>query len=492
MNSAIAQFSKSLLSPSRLAWLGVFAVQFALVGLFLLDWKLPVAATLAGVVAVVALRFPMMAVGALLASRILSTGSMSFLRIGGLNIGVFEPMLGVALAVLIIRAADRRLSVTPAFPWRTPLMVFWAWQVIGLAWSSKPGSGFGDVISIGVVVATTTVLLVFVDDYDKFELTVLAWILGTLLTAVLSMTTSFNDVASAGKTWEIASKGGRETGLGQQPNWFSMNLMFGVALSFALAVVQRRTLYRLGLMGIGLFILLAQLRSGSRGGTYALIIGALVMSVSLPLVRKWILRLGGLSLTAGLLWAFFGDDSTSQALHRIAMNVGNTWGSDIRERNWIVCMKMAQDTWGIGIGAGGYQELVADYDWKIYDSIHRYPHGIFWGVLGHFGLVGVLCFVALIRQVFRMNRELASVTRGTRAEVFTWAFPAVMCGYFAWSFVEFNFDDKPFWEFLGLYTALYLISRRVVAGELSFPPLEGGLGLPWATPAADDAAAEPA
>jgi uncharacterized membrane protein YecN with MAPEG domain len=479
MNSTVFQLRKVMSGPNLLMWTGILVAQLVLVGLFLLDWKLPVAVILAGVVGVMAIQYPMLALGGLLAGRILATGSMSFLRIAGLNIGVFEPMLGLALAVLIIRAVDRQLSLTPEFPWRTPLLLFWGWQVLGLTWSHKPSGGFKEIVAVGVIVATTTVILVFVTDYKKFEMTVLAWILGTLLAAVLSMTTNFTDIASAGKTWEIAAQGGRETGLGQQPNWFSMNLMYGVALSFALAVVQRRTRHRIALLVIGLFILLAQLRSGSRGGTYALIIGTVVMALALPLVRKWVVRVGGLALGAGLLWAFIGDDTTSQALLRIATNVGNTWGSDIRERNWLVCLKMARDTWGIGIGAGGYQELVAEYDWKIYDSIHRYPHGIIWGVIGHYGIVGVICMGALIRQVYRMNRELVSWTQGSRAVVFTWAFPAVMTGYFAWSFVEFNFDDKPFWEFLALYTALYLVAKRVQEGEGELPPLSGGFVLPW-------------
>jgi hypothetical protein len=39
--------------------------------------------------------------------------------------------------------------------------------------------------------------------------------------------------------------------------------------------------------------------------------------------------------------------------------------------------------------------------------------------------------------------------------------PAAMLGYLAWSFVEFTINDKPFWEFLALYTALYLLVKRV-------------------------------
>ena len=40
------------------------------------------------------------------------------------------------------------------------------------------------------------------------------------------------------------------------------------------------------------------------------------------------------------------------------------------------------------------------------------------------------------------------------------AFPASMLGYVAWSFVEFTLAEKPFWEWLALYTALTLALQR--------------------------------
>jgi hypothetical protein len=38
-----------------------------------------------------------------------------------------------------------------------------------------------------------------------------------------------------------------------------------------------------------------------------------------------------------------------------------------------------------------------------------------------------------------------------------------MVGYFAWSFFEFMYDDKPFWEFLGLYTVLWGLAKQIGA-----------------------------
>ena len=54
-----------------------------------------------------------------------------------------------------------------------------------------------------------------------------------------------------------------------------------------------------------------------------------------------------------------------------------------------------------------------------------------------------------------------------------------MLGYAAWSFVEFSLTEKPFWEFLSLYTALYLIVGRLVAEGKSIPPLEARLPKLW-------------
>ena len=60
----------------------------------------------------------------------------------------------------------------------------------------------------------------------------------------------------------------------------------------------------------------------------------------------------------------------------------------------------------------------------------------------------MVCAVWLIVRVAKMARQLVEWTRGTAVEPFAWAMPATIFAYFAWSVVEFNFDDKPFWEFL--------------------------------------------
>ena len=459
-------------TPPWKAVVGVVVAQVVLAGLMVVDWRAPVAVVLGVGLVVLALRRPLVAVGLLIAGRLLSTGSMSFIRIGKVNIGLFEPVLFLALAALAIHAITRKQPLLQKWPWRGPLLVLAGWQVLGLLWCHSLGGGIQELIAVGVIFETATVLLTYVRTYEDFRVVVSAWLGAAVLIGLLALTTDWTGVGEVKDTWEVAAGGGRETGLGQQPNWFAMNLMFIVLTAFGMAAVEERRWLRWLFVAAGFFVFVSQLRSGSRGGIYALAIGSGLVGLAHPIARKWVARFGVL---AGLVflgfWLFGEGGSTTKAVNRILMNLGNTWGEDVREQNWVVCMEMFAETWGRGIGPGGYPELVADYNWRIYDSIHKYPHGIFWGVMAHYGVVGLGLAGWLVVLVFRMSRDLVRWTRGTAVEVFAWTMPATMLGYALWSFVEFNFDDKPFWEFLALFTALYLFVRRRRESDGKLPEL---------------------
>ena len=119
-------------------------------------------------------------------------------------------------------------------------------------------------------------------------------------------------------------------------------------------------------------------------------------------------------------------------------------------------------------------ELLPQYNNYVAQSLYTYPHGIFWEFLAHYGAVGLLLLGWLVVSVIRMSAELVRMAKGTEAEVFAWTMPAAMLGYAAWSFVEFSLTEKPFWEFLSLYTALYLIVKRLTAEGKTIPPFANG------------------
>ena len=119
----------------------VLLLQVALAGLMVFDWRLPIALVCGLAVVLVALRQPLVAVGLLIAGRLISTGSMSFLRIGKVNIGLFEPVLLLALIALAVHAATRKEKLLHDFPWRNPILIFLGWQLVGLLWCTAVGKG---------------------------------------------------------------------------------------------------------------------------------------------------------------------------------------------------------------------------------------------------------------------------------------------------------------------------------------------------------------
>lgn len=447
------------------AWAGgprlfalVVLIELVLLVFFALDPRITVALTLAGAAGLIVVKRPLLGVAALIGARLLSTGATVFLRIGKFGIGPFEPALFLCLAALITHAVVYRVPLWRDWPWRAPFLLFCGWVGVSLLWSVDRGDGLSDVIPLALVLANCLVILAFVKNYQQFRLMLLAWVGASVFVGLLTLALDVLGITVGTVTFQVASGGGRETGLGQQPNWYAMNLMFGVLPAFGLAAMEKVRWKRVGLALSAVFVLFMMLKSGSRGSAGAVIIGAGAVGLLNPRYRKTILRAGlAIGVLLALALAFNVGDSAA-ALKRVSSNLSIE--QNYRPLNWLVCLSMFLDTYGRGIGAGGYDTLLPSYNNYLAQSLYDYPHGIFWEVMAHYGLIGIGLMVALLATVVVMARRLIALTRGTEAEVYAWVMPATLLGYFAWSFVEFTVAEKPVWEFLSLYTAFYLAVRE--------------------------------
>jgi len=455
----------------------VGVLQLLLVGLMVLDWRMAIGAVVGMALVALVLERPVLGISLLIMARLMDTSANAFIRIGRTAIGSFELFLLVAMIAMAVYVVRQKRPLLIKWPWLAPLLAFMAFQVLTLGWSLDRGDGISEIVSLAVVTVNAVLILSFVRTPNHFMLVIYAWILACVLIGFYSLGADALGVSDTGP-WQAASGGGRETGLGQQPNWYAMNLMFIVHTCMGMALIQKNKLVRWLLVAAGLFIFLNMLRSGSRGATYAIIIGGGLAALALPLFRKWFMRFLIVVAVIFILGTTLDWGSTGQALNRIWMNVGRTW-STYRAQNWQVCVQVFLDTWGRGAGAGGYMVLLERYNWFIYNSDYNYPHGIFWGLLAHYGVVGLAIFGWIISSVARMVRQLATWTKGTSLEIFAWTIPATMVGYLAWSFVEFEFKEKPFWEFLSLYTALYLMVRAAKQSGRPLPEITGALLIPW-------------
>jgi O-antigen ligase len=457
-------------TPGRLALTAVLlAVQAVFLAAFAIDWKVPVVLAAAFVVSVFLLDNPVLTVAGMLAARLLSTGTMSFFTIGKISIGLFEPVLLLALVALGLRAVFAQKSLWRAWPWKPVLLAMLLWRFAGLVWCTKLSDGAKEIITLGVVLATGMVIMAFIERWEHVKTCLWVWIGACVLIGVLAIFGDALGLTDYSSQWK-AAEGGRETGLGQQPNWFAMNLSFVVHATAGFALVQKRPALRWGLMGATLFIFFSMMTSGSRGGAYSIVIGGLLVALGQPLFRKWFVRFAVVGTSFFVFAAAVNLGNLGKGLNRISGNLDVLFARDIRGMNWATCIAMFKDSYGLGIGPGGYIEQLQHYNFWLYNSTYRYPHGIFWGELAHTGVVGLLLLGALVVMIARMARQTIDDTRGTEAEVLAWAMPASMAGYFAWSFVEFSLDEKPFWEWLALFTALHLVARKAKTEGPPIPP----------------------
>lgn len=446
--------------------LAVVLAQVLLVGVMVFERDAAFGLALALPMALVVLEHPVLAVGMLIVARLLSTGALVFFRVGRIGIGPFEPALLLCLCALLFHAAVNKRQLWRDWPWRQPYLALAGFVLLSGLWCVDKSDAISELLPMAMVVANTLVILAFVDRWEHLRTILWCWVGACVLIGLIAIATEVLGI-SIGVDFKAASGGGRETGLGQQPNWFAMNLMFIIHTCFGMALLERRRWHRLALVLAGFFIFVMMLKSGSRGGAYATLIGGVLAALAHPLFRKWFVRFAAITAAIFAVGMIFDVGDSGKALTRISSNL--SLQQNYRQLNWLTCLQMFRDTWGLGIGAGGYDILLPRYNAYVADSLYDYPHGIFWQVLAHYGVVGLLIVGWLVASILGMARELVRLAKGTEAEVFAWTMPAAMLGYGAWSFVEFTLNDKPFWEFLALYTALYLVVRRLRERGESLP-----------------------
>jgi O-antigen ligase len=466
----------------------IAAVNAAGLLLFAVDVRLPFAFLIAVVGTIVALESPLLGIALVLAGRVTSTGANAWIRIGSLNLDLFEPSVMLVLTAIVLRMASRKTFIWPDAPWRLPMLVFLGFQFVSIVWSVNKTEGISEIVATLILLATTFAILTIVKTYDHLRYMSYAWIGASVLVglaSVLGVTTP-----SESATFEMAS-GNRAGGFGQHPNWFSMNLMYGVMLAAAYTLVERKLNMRLIMAATAMFLFLAQMMSGSRGGSGAIIIGSGIAAMFHPVLRAQVFKFAVVGAVAVVGIILTDDGSTAAAFSRIwvdSATADSQLGAGVREQNWLVCVEMFKDTWGRGIGAGGYETLLPFYNYWISNSDYTYPHGIFWGILAHYGVVGLVLMFWVVVVIVRMTVQMVRWLQGKPEQMLVLAMFGTMIGYFSWSFFEFLYDEKPFWEFLGLYTVLWTIARNEAqaAEAAAAPPPKAALEVPETTDRIDE------
>lgn len=445
-------------------WALIVGVQCLLAALLLVDVRLPFFLLVAAAATLFAYAWPVWTVYIVLAARVVTTTATSF-RVGPVSLGLFEPSFALAYLVYLLRATVERRSILRSTPVTLPIVTFTAYCVLSTFWSPDVGDSIHETVI--AVIFTFGFILVSsaIREARQFEQALWIYVTVTCGYGILGMVLGTSDsTIYSDVQFKIMEGGGRTGGLGQQPNWFAMNLAFAVNPGFALAFVQRDWWKRWLLMGLTLTTIFAMITSGSRGGTWSVGIGILWVSLFNPRIRRFFVKYWLAGAMVFAIFMTFSIGNYSSAFTRIAtQGIGTIIEGDVRISNWLACIQMAKETWGFGIGPGGYEVFIEHINAKIADSDQKYPHGIIWGLIAHQGVFGVLFFIVLVQRTFHHFYKAWSGVRGTRLEYYLLGASAAIIGYHCHGLIEFEIHDKPFWEFFGLFWALILISQRAAA-----------------------------
>lgn len=438
----------------RLAALVVLGANMAGALMMAIDPKLALA-FLAGLIGgAILVERPLWAIGVLIAGRLTSTGATAWVTIGRIHVDLFELALviaGVAVLAAAIRERYWRFDMR-MITWRIPVVGLLCLQSASVLWCLDRGEWAGEVLSTVVLLATTLAITVFIRTWEQARNLLSVWVLVCLSVAILAAA-GFG-VASEDAAHEM-SQTGRQGGFGQHPNWYSMNLMYAPLTALALgASASTKGRARLWWFA-GFTVAVAQMQSGSRGGTYALFIGVVAMSILHPALRRKAMQgvvavAAAATATIVLIGGTLGNVTARIFEVQVIMSRG------IRLGNWKSCIGMLFDTYGRGIGAGGYDPALERVNPVLADSQYSYPHGIFWEVIAHYGVIGLWLGLLFGYRVIKMGVDALRLSLHLPQSTMIAAMLATMMGYGAWSFWEFTIADKPFWEYLAIYTAVCL------------------------------------
>jgi O-antigen ligase len=440
----------------------VVLAQTVCVVALLIDARLALALVAAVPLFVVSLRHPYLAVLVLLAARLGITKSMS-LHVGWVAVSAFEPAFLLAFCVVALRTVEQRRSRLRSFPGAGPMLMLVLWTAISLTWSPAPGEGMQTVIRLVITLALVWIMASEIRTPARFEGAMWIWILVPCVVGFGALFLGGSESPLFGNVaFKAMSGGGRMGGLGQHPNWFAMNMAWGINPALAMAVAERRRSKRLVLLACALWLLLMAVSTGSRGAVWGTAVGSLFLALSHTRVRRFLLRywfaiaaLFVVALTAGM-------GSFTAAFVRVATRgIDSFWAGNVRFSAWYASFEMMVESFGLGAGAGSYLTRLADLNPRLAASCSAYPHGIFWDVMAHYGVIGIALLAVVVIIVAITYRRAVRLARGTVIETWLHGVAAALVGYFAHSWVEFRLLDKPMWTLLGILFGLCLTVEKL-------------------------------
>jgi len=453
-----------LLIPGRAerrALVAIAVAQSLCVALLVIDPRLAVALVGMVVMLVVALRWPFAVITLLLATRLGWSAALS-VHVGWVNLSAFEPAFMLAVVAVCLRSLRERRPLLVPVPVLRAMVLLVAWIALSLAWSPAPGEGLQTVVRLVICLGMVWLMASEVRSLRRLTWAMRVWVVVPCVMGAVAMLFGGTDGPLVGDvSFKSMSGGGRMSGLGVPPNWFAMNMAWAIQPALLLALMERRRLARMLAFVAAAWLLVVAASTGSRGATCGVLLGSLYLGWTVPRARGLLVRFWALAAVPFALAASVGMGVLTAAYMRIgARGLHTFWDGNVRFSNWRYCYEMVVQSLGLGAGVGGYEAALMELDPRLAASTSAYPHGIFWDVMAHQGVVGLLLLGVLGIALVSRYRSAVRRIRGTDLEVWLHGMAATALGYWAHSWVEFRLLDKPMWTFLGIFVGVTWVVDR--------------------------------
>jgi O-antigen ligase len=307
-----------------------------------------------------------------------------------LNIGAKAAGLLIALAWLGTLRSEGTVSVlTRHRRLLAVLALLLTWLTVSLLWAEDPALARADVWQWYAVAVLFVIAITTVRTTDSIRLVIGMFVLGLLASVLLDSLT----------TGVVTSEepGDRLEGAAGDPNFLAAMIILASVLGLGLAATTRNAAFRVSLVAAIVFLAVAFVSTGSRGGFVAALVTAVAALIVMRGRRVYVVA--ALLVAVGVaVPALSASPETWQRL--TDYDDGGTGRVDL----WTVAARMAEDHPVAGVGFNNFRVAAADYvrepgALERVDFLVERPHFVhntYLQLLAENGVIGLALFVVFV------------------------------------------------------------------------------------------------
>lgn len=197
-----------------------------------------------------------------------------------------------------------------------------------------------------------------------------------------------------------------------------------------------------------LFLMVCMFLTGTKGALIGLFMGFIVFSLINQEFRKKIVRIYGIgSIIVAVMFVLVGD-AMIKRFETMLSNKGMMEFTNQRLKWWSKGFSAFWDSYGLGIGAGGFPKLI--------DPI-PVAHSFYFSIPIELGIIGLFLFSLILFLKLRMVIKSIPKINDINLKYISYSLIGALISIFVYVSIDMDYTYYPFWLFLGLTTSVVRI-----------------------------------